>query len=128
MIQLLAGFWDRLGMGVSGLCAIHCMMTPVLVSLLPVWPSLEMYHDYSHFAFFLVIAPVVYFSLKKRHDNKQVFLLMIVGLAIIFSAWLFRNALGEYGESLVTLAGSTLLIRGHWLNYKNKCSIKYETA
>ena len=128
MTQFIAGFWDRLGIGVSGLCAIHCMMTPVLVSLLPIWPSLEIYHDYSHFAFFLVIAPVAYFSLKKRHEHKSVLLLMIGGLLIIFGAWLFRHSLGEYGESLVTLSGSILLIRGHWLNYKNKCSVKYETA
>jgi hypothetical protein len=128
MIQLLTGFWDRLGIGVSGLCAIHCMVAPVLVSLIPFWPSLEVFHDYSHLVFLMVIIPVVYFSLKKSFESKTILLMMLAGLLIIFAAWLFRDPLGEIGESLVTLSGSALLIRGHWLNYKNKCSLRYETA
>lgn len=128
MIQYFLGFWDRLGIGVSGLCAIHCLLTPVFVSLIPIWPTMEIFHDYSHFAFFLVIAPVVYFSLKKKHENKYVIYFMISGLAIIVLAWVYRDSLGEYGESLVTLVGSILLIRGHWLNYKSKKVTTYEAT
>jgi hypothetical protein len=39
---------------------------------------------------------------------------------IIFFAWLFNDTLGDYGEAVVTLIGSLLLIRGNWLNYKKK--------
>lgn len=117
------GFWDRLGIGLSGLCAIHCLLVPVFVSLIPLWPAFEEFHEYTHLVFFLAIAPTVILSVKNRKDLKAVSGYLFVGLAIIFIAWLFNNQLGEYGEAGVTLAGSLLLIRGHWLNYKTKMGI-----
>ena len=114
------GFWDRLGIGLSGLCAIHCLLVPVFVSLIPLWPALEEFHGYTHLVFFLAIAPAVILSVKNRKDLKAVSGYLFIGLAIIFYAWLFNNQLGEYGEAGVTLVGSLLLIRGHWLNYKTK--------
>lgn len=114
------GFWDRLGIGLSGLCAIHCLLVPVFVSLIPLWPAFEEFHEYTHLVFFLAIAPTVILSVKNRKDLRAVSGYLFIGLAIIFIAWLFNNQLGEYGEAGVTLAGSLLLIRGHWLNYKTK--------
>lgn len=114
------GFWDRIGIGLSGICAIHCLLIPISVSLIPLWPALEHFHGYTHLFFFLAIAPTVYFSLKRRHSNRAVSIYLIVGLVIIFMAWLFNHHLGEYGEAGITLVGSMLLIRGHWLNYRSK--------
>jgi len=33
--------WDRLGIGLSALCAVHCLLTPVVLSLLPLWHTLH---------------------------------------------------------------------------------------
>jgi len=117
------GLWDRLGIGLSGLCAIHCLLVPVFVSLIPLWPALEEFHEYTHLVFFLAIAPAVILSVKNRKDLKAVSGYLFTGLAVIFMAWLFNNQLGEYGEAGVTLIGSMLLIRGHWLNYKTKMKL-----
>jgi len=114
------GFWDRLGIGLSGLCAIHCLLVPVFVSLIPLWPALDDFHEYTHLVFFLAIAPAVILSVKNRKDLKSISGYLFVGLTIIFFAWLFNDTLGDYGEAGVTLIGSLLLIRGHWLNYKKK--------
>ena len=117
------GFWDRIGMGLSGLCAIHCLLVPVFVALIPLWPAFEEYHEYSHLVFFIAISPAVYFSLRRRHKSFKVTFLLISGLSIIFVAWLLNHQLGEYGEAGVTLVGSVLLIWGHWLNYKSKSGL-----
>lgn len=114
------GFWDRLGIGLSGLCAIHCLLIPVFVSLIPLWPALDEFHEFTHLVFFLAIAPAVILSLKNRKNLKSISGYLFVGLAIIFLAWFFNDWLGDYGEAGVTLIGSLLLIRGHWLNYKTK--------
>ncbi|HBX67117.1 MAG: hypothetical protein CL670_06075 [Balneola sp.] len=114
------GFWDRMGIGLSGLCAIHCLLVPVFVSLIPLWPAIEEFHEYTHLIFFLAIAPAVILSIKNRKDLKAISGYLFVGLAIIFVAWYFNHQLGDYGEAGVTLVGSSLLIRGHWLNYKTK--------
>ena len=114
------GFWDRLGIGLSGLCAIHCLLVPVFVSLIPLWPTLDNFHEYTHLVFFLAITPAVVLSIKKRKNLKSISGYLFIGLAIIFVAWFFNHQLGDYGEAGVTLIGSGLLIRGHWLNYKSK--------
>lgn len=114
--------WDRLGIGLSGLCAIHCLLVPVFVSLIPLWPAFEEFHEYTHLVFFLAIAPAVILSVKNRKQLKAVSGYLFVGLVIIFAAWFFNDKLGDIGEAGVTLAGSMLLIRGHWLNYKSKTS------
>ena len=118
------GFWDRLGIGLSSVCAIHCLLVPVFVSLIPLWPALEHVHEFTHLVFFLAIAPTVVLSLKRLHANKWVSFYLISGTLIIFLAWFFNSQLGEYGEAGVTLIGSLLLITGHWINYRAKVLCK----
>ena len=123
-----SGFWDRLGISFSGLCAIHCMLAPVIASLIPLWPSLEEFNEYAHFAFILFIAPTVYLSLKIKHESRSAIMFMVIGLMIIIAAWFLEDILGEYGEAAVTFVGSGFLIRGHWLNYISKKRKNYEAA
>lgn len=114
------GFWDRVGIGVSGICAIHCLLVPVILSLLPLWPTFEELHGYTHLAFLFTIAPIVVLSLQKKHESMAVRIFLLSGLLIIFLAWVFNERLGEFREAGVTLIGSLFLISGHWLNYKSK--------
>ena len=117
-------FWDRLGMGLSSVCAIHCLLVPVFVSLIPLWPALEHVHEFTHLVFLLAIAPTVVLSLKRLHANRCVSFYLISGTLIIFLAWFFNSNLGEYGEAGVTLIVSLLLITGHWINYRAKLLCK----
>ncbi len=114
------GFWDRIGIGLSSICALHCLLVPVVVALIPLWPAFEELHGYTHLFFFLAIAPTVILSLRRKHESIATTIYLISGVLIIFIAWFFNETLGEYGEAGVTLIGSLLLIRGHWLNYKIK--------
>ncbi|GAB5408477.1 MAG: hypothetical protein BalsKO_08420 [Balneolaceae bacterium] len=114
------GFWDRVGIGLSGVCAIHCLLVPVIVSLIPLWPAFEELHGYTHLFFFLAITPTVILSLIKKHDSLLITGFLVGGVLVIFLAWFFNETLGEYGEAAITLVGSLMLIRGHWLNYKFK--------
>jgi hypothetical protein len=122
--QSKPGFWDRVGIGLSGICAIHCLLVPVIVALIPLWPAFEEYHEYTHLIFFIAIAPAVYLSLRKKHHSPKITIYLLAGLSVIFLAWFFNAELGEYGEAGITLIGSILLIMGHWLNYKSKISSK----
>ena len=118
------GFWDRLGIGLSSICAIHCLLVPVAIALIPLWPAFEQFHEYTHLIFFLAIAPTVVFSLQRKHESKMVTFFLVSGVIVIFLAWYFNQYLGEYGEAGVTLVGSILLIKGHWTNYRLKTSPK----
>ena len=95
-------------------------MVPIVVALIPLWPAFEQFHGYTHLIFFLAIAPTVILSLQRKHESIIVTVFLISGVAVIFLAWYFNQYLGEYGEAGVTLIGSLLLIRGHWVNYQLK--------
>ena len=110
--------WDRVGIGLSGLCAIHCLFFPVLLSIIPLWPMGETLHIWLHPVFFVLIVPTVFLATKKNRDTPSILVFLYTGLALIGLAWIFHTQLGNIGETIVTLSGSSLLITGHWKNYK----------
>lgn len=117
-------FWDRLGISLSGLCAIHCLFFPVAVALLPLWPVAESIHDWTHPVLFILIVPTVFFALKGRALFGTVGSYLWLGLVIVGAAWMLHDWIGDWGEAAVTMSGSALLVKGHWINYrqhKNEC-------
>lgn len=117
-IQSKPAFWDRLGISISGLCAIHCLFFPVAVALLPLWPVAESIHDWTHPILFVLIVPTVIFALKGRSISGLVGKYLISGLLVVGAAWILHDWIGDWGEAGVTMAGSALLVKGHWINYK----------
>ena len=108
-----------MGIGLSGLCAIHCLFFPVVVALLPLFPVAETIHFWTHPILFLLIVPTVYYALRKSDVPVNVPVLLYSGLFAIALAWILHDLVGLWGESIITLAGSGLLITGHWFNFKN---------
>lgn len=111
-------FWDRLGISLSGLCAVHCLFFPVVIALLPLWPVAKAIHFWTHPLLFLLIAPTVYFALRSHDIPRRIPRLLYAGLAVVALAWIFHERVGLWGESIITLIGSGLLVTGHWYNYK----------
>lgn len=109
---------DRMGIGLSGICAIHCLFFPVALALLPLWPAAEAIHIWTHPVLFIIIVPTVIFAVRKSSSKSWIPELLYSGLAVIGLAWLLHDWIGSWGEALVTLTGSSLLIAGHWKNYK----------
>lgn len=113
-----SGFWDRLGISISGLCAIHCLFFPVAIALLPLWPMAESIHNWTHPVLFILIVPTIIFALRNRNFFGPIGLYLFSGLMVVGAAWILHDWIGDWGEATVTLAGSGLLVRGHWLNYQ----------
>lgn len=113
-------FWDRLGLSVSAICAIHCLFFPVLIALLPLTTAAPILSEWLHPIFILVIAPTVYFASKRAHFERRIVLYLLSGLVLITAGWLLGHYLiGYWFEVSATLAGSALLIAGHWFNYRH---------
>lgn len=118
--------WDRFGMSVSLICAIHCLFFPVLVAILPLVSSIPLLHNWLHPIFVLLIAPTVYFASRRSHFDSLITRLLIYGFGFILFGWLIGHYwLGFWVETGATLTGSILLITGHWKNYKHHqtCSV-----
>ena len=122
--------FDRLAIGVSVLCAIHCAFLPILLvsfpSLLSIAPTDHEFHKF----LVVIIVPLsasAAFLGCLRHKDKLVIAGAVTGLLVIIGACLLGHELmGELGEKLATVVGSMVLVASHWRNFalcrKNDCS------
>ncbi len=112
--------WDRIGIGVSTVCLIHCLSIPVLVSILPLWPPIAGVNDWVHPVLILLIAPVIFFAIRRSHYDRKITSLLIFGFLLITAGWLLGHHLfGLITEIILTSTGSVALIYGHWKNYRH---------
>ncbi|MEO1021862.1 MAG: MerC domain-containing protein [Bacteroidota bacterium] len=119
--------WDRLGISLSILCAIHCLFFPLFISVMPLVPSDGWLEELIHLLFFLLIAPTVWFAVKDAIHRSKVFILLLTGVVLIAIALIAGSYIGELTETVITLIGSSLLIAGHWTNYRTSDKLKVET-
>ena len=115
-------FFDRFAIGLSVLCAIHCLAVPVLLIMFP--SLLASFHIDDHIFHELLIwvavptSSIAFFLGCRRHKDPKVFALAGLGLAsLIATAFFGHDALGEMGEKLATLFAVSILAYAHWRNY-----------
>lgn len=119
--------WDKFGIGISGVCAIHCLLLPVVVAVLPLWTFATLLHDWLHPVFIILIAPTIYFASKRSHNDRKIVGLLSVGFLFILFGWVIGHFwIGLLFETLLTVVGSAVLITGHWFNYRHHqlCKVK----
>ena len=118
-LRVSAGRWDGVGIGLSGLCAVHCVLMPLVLALLPLWPIVETFAEWLHPVLALPVVLVTVAALQdgfRRHASTGVVLVLGLGMLLVLLAALGHDVLGATGEVAMTLAGSSLLLAGHWLN------------
>ena len=110
---------DQLGIFLSALCIVHCVLTPVLLVLLP---TLQLFFLREEFhAYLAVIIPVTcliaFVPGYRAHRRKSVFLWSVAGLAFILAALFAPHGASEiWLESGLSITGGSMLIRAHLLN------------
>ncbi|KYG64094.1 hypothetical protein AZI86_14935 [Bdellovibrio bacteriovorus] len=111
--------WDRWGLWLSSMCAIHCLATPLLVLALPVLGGF-FHQEWVHLAMALFVVPVgliAFWSGYKHHRQVPVFSLGVVGLILVGLASVLPHEMVEIQElDVVTILGSICLIAAHILN------------
>lgn len=108
---------DKLGIGLAGLCAVHCIATIVLVSSLGIGGHflLEPGIHRIGLAVALAIAAVAMGWGALRHDQTTPIVMASAGLAFMSVALLVPH--GD-DEVALTLIGVTLVSVGHFLNMR----------
>ena len=112
--------WDRWGILLSSLCAIHCLVTPLLLLALPVLGG-YFENQLVHIVMALFVVPVGAFAFWSgyRHHKKLSLLVMgVVGLSLVGGAPLVHDFFHVelMREDLMTILGSAILIGAHLLN------------
>ncbi len=116
------GLLDRIGIGLSGLCMLHCLLMPLAIATLPLWGIALHAHELVHPVFAAVLIPVTGLaartSMRSFPRERLIPVLMVSGLVVILLAFGLHGPLGEMAEAVLTLIGSSLLIAGHVLNWR----------
>lgn len=109
------GRWDRLGLALSGLCVVHCLVSAIALAMLSIAGGMLVSHEV-HAAGLIVAMPLAAFALVRGALRHGEWLPMSVGgLAI----GLMGGALSlphHNGEVAWTVAGAALLALAHDLN------------
>ena len=134
------GWLDTFAISISIVCAVHCLLTPVLVVLLPIITTTFWVHKDFHLWMLLFVLPTTSLAVFlgcRRHRDKFVMGLSATGLVCLFTVSIYESAfhinkvLQHGGEcvqcmhaghfKLTTLAnilGGLLLVSAHFRNYR----------
>ena len=119
--QILCLSADSVGIWASTLCLIHCLLTPVVLSLSAVSAHFLPSEERTHRVLAVAIAMLGTIALVKgyrSHRKARVPLLMAAGLALIFGgAWWGDRLPSHAVEVGITFIGSGFMIAAHRLNH-----------
>jgi hypothetical protein len=112
---------DQVGVWTSTACVIHCLLTPVVLSISAVSAHFLTSEEKTHRTLAVAIAALGALALVRgfrRHRSSRVLVLMAVGLVFIFGGAYWGDRLPSHAaEVLVTLAGSGFMIAAHRTNH-----------
>ena len=112
---------DHMGIWASALCIVHCLLTPILLSMSAVFAHFLPSEERTHRSLALFIACVGAIALVRgfrAHRRIRVICLMAAGLACIFFAAYWGDRLpAHWAEVGITFLGSILMISAHRLNH-----------
>ncbi|MEM0962372.1 MAG: MerC domain-containing protein [Bacteroidota bacterium] len=108
---------DLVGIALSGLCLLHCLAIPLVATGALAWAASESIHIGLTVALSVVVVAVAVPSYQ-RHRRASIPALLVGGIALLVAAVTVGEAMGELAETLLTVAGSIVLIAGHVLNLR----------
>lgn len=108
---------DQLGIGLAGLCALHCMITMVVVSALGLGGHFLLEENIHRIGLVLAVgvAAVAIGWGVLRHRRMLPFVVAMMGLVLMAAALVVEHGSNEL---LLTLAGVSIVSLGHVLNLR----------
>ncbi len=111
--------WDKLGITLSGLCAIHCLITPFLAVAIPVLGE-TFEQPWVHILMAVFVVPVglfAFYSGYNHHKKKGLTALGVAGLGMVGVGLLAPiSGINLFGHDFITITGSLCLVVAHVLN------------
>ena len=87
------GWLDSLAISMSIICAVHCLLTPVLLALLPIISTTFWVHENFHLWMVFLVVPttsLAVFMGCRQHKDKIVAILGFLGLACIVGVAIYQ--------------------------------------
>jgi hypothetical protein len=105
--KLLRDRFDRVGIVISGLCALHCLATLLLVAVLGLGGGVLLDPAIHRIGLGLGLA---------RHGRREPLLLGLAGLSLMTTALLTGHS---PLEAALTISGVALVALAHWRNVRH---------
>lgn len=133
-MRLIRSYLDVLGFSASFLCAVHCILVPLVLSFGLVgglsWlnsPAVE----WGFMLSTLFLASWSLFGSYPRHKDRRPLLMAAIGFFIIFAVHLMEALIGHYVAAL----GGIIIAYAHYLNWqilhgkthKNQAPVSFES-
>ena len=113
---------DKMAIGLSVACAIHCLVLPILILMLPSITALKLDNEAFHLWMVVAVIPCSIYALFlgcKQHNRRRLVFLTFIGLAMLLLALLLgEERIGGAGEKIMTLVGASIVALGHWRNFR----------
>lgn len=115
---------DKVAIGLSALCTIHCLILPFVLVAFPALTTLFVFdNEVFHFWLLFGVIPISLFALISgfaHHRNMFIVGLTGTGLCLLITALLIgHETAGESAEVILTVLGSILIATGHFYNLKH---------
>lgn len=115
-------FTDKFAISLSVLCAIHCLLLPVLLIALPSLSALQLQNEAFHTWMLVTVIPTSIYALTmgcKKHQRYHLFFWGVSGLTLmILAVFLDHEIINEAGEKTLTLLGAILVVIAHYGNFR----------
>ncbi|MCY4045252.1 MAG: MerC domain-containing protein [Cellvibrionales bacterium] len=118
----LRSVMDKLAISLSLVCALHCLVVPVLVVWMPVLATSLLESELFHLSLVFLVVPfsvIALFLGCEKHKNYAVVILGLAGLLLLLLALMVgHDWLGPFYEKWLTMIGAVLIACSHWKNFK----------
>ena len=123
-MNAVIGWLDKSSVGLSTVCAVHCLLMPVAVVMLPSLAALPFADERFHVRLVFFVLPLSALAPTlgcRKHRSWPVESVGIVGLVLLVGAALGGHDLfGELIEKSATVIGAGLVALSHVMNF-GKC-------
>jgi hypothetical protein len=109
---------DKLGIFFSSLCAIHCLILPILIFNSGHFLAKYINNQFIEKGFIITclsIAAFSFFRYRKVHGNSLPILLLVIAILFLVGSTFFNDVMFEIIASVI---GSSALIFGHVINIR----------
>ncbi len=123
---------DNLGITISSVCAIHCLLLPAIFLIAP-YSFIASHEFHETLIYFILPCALIAFVLGcRKHGDMRVAIMGTIGIILLASAVILHETLhgDQHSDSLIsvliTIMGSVILIFSHIRNRKLCAQHDYE--
>ena len=114
---------DKIAVFLSGVCVLHCLITPILITLLPIFALNTFAEDliFHQLMLWLVlpISAVALFIGCRRHRDWLIASSGLLGMTLlVIIAFFGHDIFSATGEKFATSIAGLILAGSHFLNYR----------